>query len=182
MEQQTDISASERDVSQLQSFYLLTPLTRLSDPKEIQETWEKIRTQEYAFDDFTINNPGLFMYGLINETSFYFLVEDAGIVMINDLYENSTSSNIHFCMWDKRYPHTKIIQAAKEALGFVFSYKCHRVSAMIPVYNSFAKRLATQLRFRYEGCMKEAILYKGKWYDEDIFGLLHSNFIKPEVQ
>jgi RimJ/RimL family protein N-acetyltransferase len=182
MDIETNISTSERGERELPDFCLLRPLTRLSDPKVIEQTWEKIRTQDYAFDDFTINNPGLFLAGMVNENTYYFLVEDAGIVILNDLYENSTSSNIHFCMWDKKYPHSKIIQAAKEALGFVFSLNCHRVTALIPNYNPFAKRLATQLRFRYEGCMKEAILYKGKWYDEDIFGLLHSNFIKPEVQ
>jgi len=183
MDIETNISASERDQRELPSFRFLEPLTRLSDPKLIQEVWEKIRTQDYAFDDFTINNPQLFLAGLINETTFYFLVEDAGIAIINDLYENSTSSNVHFCIWDRKYPHSRMVEAAKEALGWIFStYGCHRVSAMIPVYNPFAKRLATQLRFRYEGSLKEAILYKGKWYDEDIFGLLQSNFIKPEVQ
>jgi RimJ/RimL family protein N-acetyltransferase len=182
MDIETNISTSERGERELPDFCLLRPLTRLSDPKVIEQTWEKIRTQDYAFDDFTINNPGLFLAGMVSENTYYFLVEEAGIVILNDLYENSTSSNIHFCMWEKWYPHSKIIQAAKEALGFVFSFNCHRVSALIPVYNPFAKRLATQLRFRYEGCMKEAILYKGKWYDEDIFGLLHSNFVKPEVQ
>lgn len=181
MEHQADISEVQSDGSELQNFRFLTPLTRNSPEELITSTWEKIRTQEYAFDDFSRNQPSLFLSGLISDTTKYFLVEDSGIVILQDLWKCS-SPHIHFCMWDRNYPMAKIKSAAHEIIDWVFSeFECHRISAIIPIYNSFAKRLATTLRFRYEGTMKEAILYKGKWFDEDIFGLLQNVYSKREV-
>lgn len=179
MEQPNDNAAVQHNGSELRNFRFLRRLTKDDDPKFIQEIWEKIRQQDYAFDDFSRNNPQLFLLGLISETSFYFLVEDAGIAIVNDLWENSTSANVHFCMWDKSYPWNKTVEAAKEFLAWIFTtYNCHRINAYIPDYNTYASRLATNLRFKYEGCMKETVLYKGKWFDQKIFGLLQSTFNK----
>ena len=182
MEHQADISKVERNGDEFQDFHILIPLTKNSPDELIQEVWEKIRTQEYAFDDFSRNQPSLFLAQLVSDTNKFFLAEDAGIIILQDLWKCS-SPHIHFCLWDRNYPMAKIKQAAHEAIDHVFKhYECHRISAVIPIYNSFAKRLATTLRFRYEGTMKEAVLYKGKWFDEDIFGLLQSVYSKREVQ
>jgi hypothetical protein len=183
MDVETNIPTSERSGGELPRFRFLTPLTKDSDEKVIIDTWEKIRTQDYAFDDFSRNNPQLFLGGLVQETSFYFLVDDAALAMVQNCWKFSTSVSVHFCVWDRTYPVQKITQAAKECLAWIFNeFDCHRVNALIPEYNTFAQRLATTLRFRYEGSMKEAILYKGKWCDERMYGLLQSHFIKPEVQ
>lgn len=181
MDNQTDISTVEHSGSELQDFRFLKPLTKDDAPELIQEVWEKLRTQDYAFDDFSRNNPGMFLFGLAAETNKYFLIEDVGLVILQDIWENSIPS-IHFCVWDRNYPFQKLKEAARELFDWLFkTYNCHRINALIPDYNKFAERLAHVLRFHYEGSMKEAILFKGKWFDQKMFGLLQSAYFKHEV-
>jgi|SRR5580765_1441871 len=183
MDSETNISTSEHDQRELPDFHFLEVLTKDSDQALITQTWENIRTQDYAFDDFSRNNPQLFLMGLVADTSFYFLVEHAGLAIVQNCWENSTSVSVHFCIWDRKYPYSRMKEAATEVLNFIFkTFNCHRINALVPEYNVFAQRMATSLRFRYEGSMKEAILYQGKWHDERMYGLLQSNFFKLEVQ
>lgn len=154
--------------------------TKLEDGM-IKYLWEHVRTQDYAFDDMSRNNEAAFCLVLLAPQCLHFYLGDpkapSGWVMVKGLYFQS-NPDIHFVIWDKDYsPHTAR-EAGKEVIGWLFTvWLCNRITAMIPDYNPGAKRLAIMLRFQYEGCMKESLLYHGRWHNCDVYGLLKKDFI-----
>lgn len=181
MEHETDQPEVSPDWRELCNFRHLTIFdgTNLPD-KMVRYLWERVRSQDYAFDDLSRDNAAAFSLALIAPQCAHFFLGNpespSGWCMVKGLYKFS-NPDIHFVIWDKDYsPHTAR-EAGREVLEWLFSIcQCNRVTAMIPDYNPGAKRLAIMLRFQYEGCMKESILYHGRWRNCDVYGLLKKDF------
>lgn len=182
MDQQTDILEVPSNVSELHSFHLVTPV----DPNAFSDEttnwlWNKVRTQDYAFDDLSRDNPTAFCLALLAPQTAHFFVKDqgqsyVGWCLVKGLYKYS-NPDIHFCLWDDNFNALQAKNAAKEIIDWTFkTWDVNRITAMVPEYNDKAKRLATLLRFQHEGRMKEAIMYYGKWRSVDMFGLLKRDF------
>lgn len=182
MEHETDLSQVSSDSSKLHDFHLVT----LVDPHLFEGPtaawlWEKVKTQDYAFDDKSRNNPTTFCLTLLAEqTAHFFIGPDAsnpvGWCVVRNLYEGS-SPDIHFVIWDKNFTANQAKAAGREVLDWLFkSFSCNRVTAMVPDYNPDAKRLALLLRFQHEGVMREATLFHGRWCNVNMFGLLKKDF------
>jgi RimJ/RimL family protein N-acetyltransferase len=138
--------------------------------------WQRIATQDYAFDDYSRGNPQMFINGLLDYNSIHWAIEESGYIVARNVRKGG-SCDLHFVIWDRQYPFPKAIQAGKEALDHLFNISgVERVTGPVPTHNHQAKRFATLLRFKYEGSMRRAELYKGIYYDVDIFGILKSEF------
>jgi len=73
--------------------------------------------------------------------------------------------------------------AAKQGLEMLIKEaNLHRVSALIPEKNGFARRLAENLGFKEEGKIREIDKMEGEWEDFIIYGLLRREFLKEEKE
>lgn len=182
MDEQTDILKVSPDHDELHHFHLVEQVdpNTFSDD-ETRWLWEVVKTQDYAFDDLSRNNAAYFCMVLLAPQCAHFLVRDGdkrvGWCLVRGLYEQS-NPEIHFVLWEK-FSAQQAKAAAKEIIDWLFRvWRCHRVTATVPEYNEQAKRLATLLRFQFEGCMKEAILFHERWRHVNMYGLLKEEFYR----
>jgi len=163
------------------------PVVRKLDPKtmpadEMNLLWQRVSTQDYAFDDFSRGNPQFFVLALTDLSSYHFMVDDSTWVLIRNVFKGS-DCNIHFVCWDRLYPFGNLLEAGKQILEWLFKEQgVNRVTGYIPVYNHLAKRFATTMGFKYEGTLRKTCLFKGKYEDVDLYGLLAKEFERRHTQ
>lgn len=183
MDEQTGISqvpSNQRELRTLRFVMQVEP--QAFTDQEINWLWEKVKDQDYAFDDISRDNAAYFCMVLLAPQSAHFFIKNGedvvGWCLIRNLYERS-NPDIHFCVWDKSFTAHQAKQAGREVLDWVFRvWNVNRITAMVAEYNEAAKRLATLLRFQFEGCMKEAVLFHGRWRHVNMYGLLREEFYK----
>lgn len=156
---------------------------RLLDPKtmqggEMQALWQKVATQDYAFDDASRGDPRNFVLSLVEPNSVHFTANDAGYVLVRNVYPESDAS-IHFVCWDRNFPFRSIIEAGRQVLDYLYTERSvNRVTGYIPKYNALALRFATTMGFKFEGTLRKQIKFKGEFHDVDIYGLLAKEFVR----
>ena len=174
MDNQTGVLEVASNGDELRPFHHIVPFVPGQGQVDLNKLWELVRTQDYAFDDSTRDNPEAFVHALMTPASANFWREDLGWVLIRDLYDGG-NPDIHFVVWNDRASIHEVKAVGREIISWVFkSFKVNRITAMVPDFNTQAKRFATILRFHHEGVMKGCTLYHGKWHNVEVFGLLRS--------
>lgn len=152
------------------------PIGDMTRGSEIKEIWEKLQTEDYAFDDFTRGKPDVFMANLFRPDTEHFRLEQAGYVLLEGI-RFGVNAVVHHAIWDKQYPIQKINAAGVEILDYAFrEYDLPRITTIIPSFNRYGRRFATLLGFRYEGEMRDYYMYHGKRYGLQFFGILRNEF------
>lgn len=159
----------------------LTPIVPEQMAKErIQWLWDKLRTQDYAFDDVTRNDPRWFLAGLFMPGTEHFMIGDKGYAMAAGIALKQNCL-LHFTLWDSM-TGTELFAAGREFVSFMLNkYQLNRVTAVIPAHNKQVVRLAVLLGFRFEGELRQCLLYKGEYYNVALYGLLRDEFERREV-
>ena len=169
-------SVSERrDLSLLKRI----PLTKDYAPR-IEWLWDHLKRCDYAFDDFSRGSSQVWMNKLVRPNSEHYEFGDDGYCMVDEIVP-SLNANVHFAVWGKeRVP--EILSAGKELFDYLFTeYKLNRITAMVPVNNRQACRLAILMRFKFEGEIRKIFLFHGRYYNLTIYGLLRDEYYKKEV-
>lgn len=181
MDERTDTPKVERGDRSTDGLHLLKRIDLKAYTKEeVEALWNRLKTQEYAFDDTTRNRPDLWVAGLVAPMTEHFEFGESGYASVVNIQEK-VNANIHFAVWDK-IPISKIVQAGRELIHYLFAeYKLNRVSAFVPSFNEQTIRLATLLGFKYEGEVRGAFLTGERYYGILIYGLLHSEYLRKEV-
>lgn len=147
---------------------------------KVEWLWERVRTQNYAFDDTVKDNSQAFLLTLFRPDSVHWYC-DEGMVSVTNI-QPEINANIHFLMWDHSYPVAKIIAEGKKVIEQVFvEFDLARVTATVPHFSSNVMRLAVALGMKYEGTMRECFLHEGKFYDLVIYGMLRREFEKEKT-
>lgn len=142
---------------------------------KIEWLWEKVRTQDYFFDDTFRGNHIPFLQQLFQPDSEHFYNESGMVSIVN--IQEKVNANIHFLLWDRKYSPKEIIREGREVLSQAFEkYSLNRITATIPSPNKGAIRLAVLLGMKFEGTIRECFLYEGKYYDFHIYGVLRREF------
>ena len=72
-------------------------------------------------------------------------------------------------------------EAVRTACSAAFrQLRVHRVDAAVFAFNDRSIALLRRLGFRHEGTHREALLYRGRWVDEERFGLLRGELRSQE--
>lgn len=183
MDSEVDISEVQSGNSNLRDFRFVEPvsfdLAKQEDGAKLQWLWDKVKSCDYAFDDFSRGSATSFIQGLGDPSCAHFLIDQSAYCVVRGLYEHSTPS-IHFVVWEHDLGMPRIKAAGQEVIDWIFkTYSCHRIDAIVPSYNKLARRVATMLRFKFEGMKREAVRYNNRWHDVEIYGLLATQ--KTEV-
>jgi RimJ/RimL family protein N-acetyltransferase len=101
----------------------------------------------------------------------------AGVVILSGITKHG-SSDIHYMMWD----HSRNIMGKGGPALEIFDYlffkrQVHHVVGMIPAHNQAAVRFALSVGMKYEGEIRENVLYKGTYYNTSIYGILEREYL-----
>ena len=155
----------------------LTPINpEHYSPLKMQTLWENVQKCDYVFDDFCRNDATIFACSLADPDSLHFEIDTRGYCVIRNV-TRSDNAYIHYCIWDREMPFKEVLLAGRELIDFLFKrLKVARCTATIPVYNTQAIKFAKLLGFKFEGELRNAILYHEKHYNVDLYGLLRTEW------
>lgn len=186
MDHIADLPEVERQHDERSSFRELG-LSRLTpiDPQDftrIAWLWERVKTQDYAFDDFCRGDLEIFTAGFLDPGALHFTLGDSGYVVVRNL-RYSDNPSLHYSVWDRGLAFKEILKAGREIIDFLFKrLKIARISAPVPTYNRQAAKFATLLGFKYEGLVRQGILYFEHHYDIELYGLLRDEWERGKVE
>lgn len=182
MDGNSNVPESQRGNSSNSSVRSLTRINPNTwDEQRLLWLWKKIKTQEYAFDDTTKDDHGVFLSQLFAPNSEAYEFGDAGFLFVTGIMP-PVSALIHFVAWEDIDP-AEILEVKRMMLNHLFTdLNLMRVTAAIPSFNKQAIRLATITGFRYEGELRKAFLSNGTYYNLHLYGLLREEFFKREVR
>jgi len=161
----------------------LVPLDiRTIPPADANKIWEHVRKQDACFDDFSRADGALFCRRLIAPTSVVLEYADSGIVLFEGIVPR-LSASIHFFVWDPQVHEAEMVEIGRTACRFAFDkFELHRITSLPPDFNGLAYRVATRVGFHYEGTIRETFLFKRKYHDVKILGLLRDDFRRRESE
>ncbi len=136
------------------------------------QMWEHISNG--LIDDFHRNNPELVAARLLDPHTVAF-EHDSGLVTLSSICPN-LGAEIHFWTWEK-VSDAELIRFGREVVSYAFdTYNLERLTAWFPAFNGVARRVSLRLGFRYEGLMRHAFLYKGKYFDVEMTGMTRRDY------
>lgn len=176
----SEMQRSERERSNFSELGLnrITPINpnKVSEEYLIQ-LWRNLASQDYAFDDFTRGDMKQFLAGMLDPGSLHFAIDTRGYIVVRNLHL-SDNPYLHFAIWDRDMKFSEILQCGYEIVNFLFAkIKVERITASIPSYNTNAAKFATMLGFKFEGEIRNGIVFHGKHYHVRLYGILHSEWL-----
>ena len=141
-------------------------------PQRLYWLWEKMQECDYAFDDFIRGKVDYFLEQFANPDVEFYEMGDSGLVILSNIVEKG-GSNIHYLMWDHSYQLSAKRGPALDAFDYLF-YKrnVHHIVGMIPSHNHHAIRFALSVGMKFEGEIRENVLYNDRYYSTHIYGIL----------
>lgn len=140
--------------------------------------WENLRqfptlfNEELSdFEDFA----NAFMHQVGNDIQphgIIWMVDDVGIVFITAI-QPGIQAHCHCSFWDRRLKGREPI--LREMVRYAFEeFGFHRLNAEVPHYATPIHYFVKSAGFKKEGRLREAALYRDKWWDIDLYGVLET--------
>lgn len=146
--------------------------------EKLDQLYKRLSKFDTLFNDYIGNSfegfLRVFLYqtfsGEIRPTGLIWEVDDVGIFLLTDITPG-VEAKVHFTFWDGRLRGREFL--TREMCAYVMKeYQLHKLIAEIPLYSRPANSFAERVGLKWEGRLREAIRYKGKWFDMNIYGLL----------
>lgn len=140
--------------------------------------YEKMKDFGVLFNDFIGNNPEAFFKSFVelDDTGRPMLkglvweVDDVGIIYLTNLIPEF-EAEVHASFWDRRFRGRE--RLFLECIRyFMEAFDLHRIYMEIPLYAQPAMGAIERVGFKKEGRKRQAIPYKGKWFDVNLYSLL----------
>jgi len=167
-----DVRCSERDGEVVRTVRL-PQLT----PRKMQYYWSRLKEFDHIFSDHTKTFEdfvNIFLYeknGTFAASGIIWEVDDVGILFLTNIQPGFAALG-HFTFWDRKLCGRE--ELMREMLRYLFArFKFHRIYSEHGLYaansiSPFLKRIG----FKKEGRKREAVLYKGDWFDVNQFSIL----------
>jgi len=118
--------------------------------------------------------------GAVHGRGLAWEVDDVGLLYLTDI-RPEFEAVAHFTFWDRRFRGRERLirtglQLAFSHLGF------HRIVAEVPLYAQSTIRAVERVGFVKEGRKREAVKYKGEWFDTLLYSILERDLEKLEEE
>ncbi len=150
--------------------------------------WEHLKKFDVLFNDFYAGDSAAFIKmfvdqgpgGELRSIGLIWEVDDVGIFYLTQMAPGH-QGHIHFTFWDSRLRGR--IELGKEMLIYLMkTFKFHRLVVEVPLYAHKALfRAVESLGFKKEGRMREAALYKGQWFDVNLYAILNHEVLNGRL-
>jgi len=154
-------------------------------PEKLREIWMEAKHHDVLFDDQIDGKAKPFLHVLSAPNSTWFEVyhieqnKPVGMLYMNRILPCFDGFG-HFAFWDNVGAGRENL--ILETLRYVMKkYELPRVSTEVPVYQRGTLRMVKRLGFMKEGERRNGVLYKGKWMNQALFGMLREELM-PTLQ
>ena len=139
--------------------------------------WDKLSKFDVLFNDFVKGDFEAFVRHFIVQVDgqpepagLLWDIDDVGIILVNNIVPFESAS-AHFVFWDGRFRGRENL--IREMLKYGFkTYKFRRIKVEVPLYAQHTKEVVERIGFIQEGRMRKAALWKGTWFDVNLFSIL----------
>ena len=150
----------------------------------MQFLWNKLKDFDVLFNDFVRGDFKAFVNHFIVQidgqpapAGLIWDVDDVGIILANNIVPFE-SCEVHFVFWDGRFRGREELMRKMLEYGFE-TYKFRRMRTEVPLYAAKTKKSVERIGFIQEGRLRKAALWKGEWFDVDVFSILPEDLDKP---
>ena len=147
--------------------------------ENLRRFWNEARKHRTLFGEEIVDDFSKFINRLVVDgpegivsTGLFWVIDDfVGVLYLTEI-DPGVDALAHYTFFNGR--HRGRTQMTKDLLRYVFDkYGFVRLTVHLPLYASpVAFKFVESLGFQHEGRKRKATLYKGCWFDVNIFGLL----------
>lgn len=147
--------------------------------ERLHHYYQELSKFDVLFHDYVRGDPDAFIKtfisidaaGQVHPKGLIWEVDDVGILYLTDIRPGFEAEG-HYTFWDSRFRGREDL--IRQMLRFIFDeYGFHRIYTRVPLYSPPALKAAERIGFVKEGRLREATLYKGKWFDMNIYSILN---------
>lgn len=151
-------------------------LCQLSKAK-LRYLYDKLKQFDVLFDKGIVDSDSFIQSfvvinndGTIEPVGIIVEVDDVGIIRFTEI-EPNVSANIHVTFWDRRFRGRE--ELVRQVLAYAMEiFNLHRISAQVPLYANPLLGAIERVGFKKEGRLREATLFRGKWFDVNQYSVL----------
>ena len=148
--------------------------------ESLMMVWEKLNQFPILFDDDVRGDLGHFVKSMTSKDSIILITGDYGICEISKIVPYR-DCQIHVTFWDRRFRGRDI--ECVMTLKWVFqTLQLHRATIRVVSIAHSTINFVKALGFKREGVVREKYLYKGRFLDIHLFGILRDDVFKTEEQ
>jgi RimJ/RimL family protein N-acetyltransferase len=151
----------------------------------LEETWERYQQYRVMFSDVTLNDYEHFLSIVMVPGTIILSVEvedkEIGLIYFTEISQ-ATSAFGHYIFWDRKSGagrHRVLLTAQRTIMK---EFGLHRMDMAVPIFAFSALHRLHKIGYRIEGRRKEALLYKGRWADLLLFGVLFEELTDEAIE
>ena len=145
--------------------------------------WEQVKDFKVLFNDFVEGDFQAFVDhfivqvdGELSAAGLMWDVDDVGMFFLNEI-KPAVSGTAHFLFWDEKFRGRD--ELCRQMLRYLFEqYEFVRIEVRVPLYASPTLVAVERVGFIQEGRIRSAALYKGKWFDVNVYSVLREDLDK----
>jgi RimJ/RimL family protein N-acetyltransferase len=148
--------------------------------KNTKRLWDTFRKFSHLFCDQTAGDYSAFVRWLLDPSTIVVTVDDVGILYATELIPG-LDAMVHYFFWDRQVEgrHRVILRVLQ--WGFE-TFGLHRINIEVPRHAYTALHRIHRMGLRFEGVRREGQLYKGKWHDILLFGVLQDEITERALE
>jgi len=146
--------------------------------------WQKLSQFDTLFNDFVRGDFAAFVNHFVQQVDgepvpagLIWEVDDVGLFLLNEI-KVGHSGKAHFVFWDRRFSGREAL--CRGMLEYVMEeYDLLKISVEVPVYANHTLQAVEKIGFVREGRIRRDILYKGNWFDVNVYSILKGETFEP---
>lgn len=151
--------------------------TKLS-MERLKFLWNKLSKFDVLYNDFTRGSLEAFTEHFISQDATGELhpaglmwdVDDVGILILKEVKPH-VSAEAHYIFWDEIFFGRE--ELCRRMLRYAFEkFYFQRIYTIIPIHATRTLNAVERIGMVHEGRLRNAVLYEGKWFDANIYGVL----------
>lgn len=140
--------------------------------------WEKMKEFDVLFNDFTKGDLEAFLRHFITQDAngefhsagLMWDVDDVGMFILKEI-KPYDSAEAHFIFWDQVFNGRE--ELCRRMLKYAFGrFKFQRIYTLVGVHATSTLNAVERIGMVQEGRIRSAVLYEGKWFDANLYGVL----------
>jgi RimJ/RimL family protein N-acetyltransferase len=148
------------------------------DANKIRFLYEKLSQFDTLFDDYIRDDFESFLKvfmsplpdGDVEAAGLVWEVDDVGILYLTNIVPN-VEALVHAAFWDRRLKGRE--ELCREMIRLLMDqFDFHRLTARIGLYSKATLDFVERVGFKKEGRLRQATLFKGEWFDVNIYSIL----------
>jgi hypothetical protein len=148
--------------------------------ENITKAWVEMNKFPILFDDFKRGDFKYFMSLFLDPDNLFLQCGDYGIAKIRGITPGA-NCEVYLNFWDSRFKGRQ--EECKMALRWLFyHFKLKRATSIIPKPSRVAIRFAKSVGFQEEGILRSSFLYKGRYLDSVVLGILKEEVFGEGLQ